>query len=166
MDRRCLIGLLLSLAITGVSPLLQAQSADAVVAEVETRLRRPLSTGERRIVGDAARAWSADLRTLARRFSQDLAATTGLQAGQVAALVADIADPMAVRTLGPEIETLRDRPLTARQRGLICCADASRPARSLLHCPDDLRCLRRQARRNRSSMPLPKGCKTPAHAKD
>jgi hypothetical protein len=128
MDRRRLIGLLLPLAIAGVSPLLRAQSADVVVAEVEMRLRRPLSTGERRIVGDAARAWIADLRTLARRFSQDLGATTGLQAGQVAALVADIADPMAVRTLGPEIETLRDRPLTARQKQRIAELDRARRA--------------------------------------
>jgi hypothetical protein len=102
------------------------QGADAVVAEVERRLRRTLTPGERRTVVDAAQDWTRGLRTLARRFAVDVASVAGLQTGQVAALVPDIADPLAVRTLGPEIEALRDRALSPRQRQRLAELDARR----------------------------------------
>jgi hypothetical protein len=117
--------LLLLLAATVARPA-SPQGADAVVAEVERRLRRPLGPAERRIVADAALDWTRGLRTLARRFAGDVASVAGLQAGQVAALVPDIADPLAFRTLGPEIETLRDRALSPRQRQRLAELDARR----------------------------------------
>jgi hypothetical protein len=121
--RRRLLLLLLGTAIARPA---RPQGADAVVAEVERRLRRPLTPGERRTVIDAAQDWTRGLRTLARRFAGDVASVAGLQTGQVAALVPDIADPLAVRTLAPEIEALRDRALSPRQRQRLADLDARR----------------------------------------
>lgn len=125
MRRRTLLAAL----IAGLAaPAVSAQGVDAVVAEVEGRLRRPLTHAERRAVADAARDWSLGLRTLARRFAGDVATLAGLQTGQVAALVPDIADPLAVRTLGPEIEAMRDRTLSPAQKRRLADLDARRRA--------------------------------------
>lgn len=118
----------LALAAAWLARPAHGQPAEAVVAEAERALRRPLPPSERRIVTDAARDRAQGLKALARRFAGDVAALSGLQAGQVAALVPDIADPLAVRTLGPEIETLRDRPLSARQKQRLADLDAGRRA--------------------------------------